>query len=528
MLNGDFSFGGIGLPIYDPTTSRQNAAGTWIRDPFPGNRVPSARFDPVAKNFLAQTPFNAPNQARFTDARGPNDNLAMPTRYRSYRTRFDWKIDHQFNSNHKIFGRYSWNIHRLWSNRTNTHLNWQTLNLEAVPTPTDQGNLGISDTYTFSPTMINEFRVGFNRRAFSQIPDSLDQGWAQKLGIPNVSGATFPSFNNLGFAVNPGGFTRSVGEDITVSENLTKVIGRHTLKGGYELFRSRYALKAMATWLPRWWSHGLYFQDDWKPVKNLTLNLGIRWAYESPYNTKYGQQSQFDPNATDPLTGRKGAIVHGGGPLAKKDLNNFQPRLGMAWTINPKWVIRGNFGLMTQDLLAPSTGILFEEYFATAAVQAPPGDPRIAFNLSQGPGRINYPVGPDGTVPFVESNYGHNSHHGVTARVEKRYSAGVVVNAFYTFSKTIDDVDAEGGAGGITYYNRSLEKGRSGYDVNHRFIGVLQYELPFGTIGASGSPAVTCLDNSGLTSWCPMPNRPRPLTGRSARTGSRPRPRIRT
>ena len=78
------------------------------------------------------------------------------------------------------------------------------------------------------------------------------------------------------------------------------------------------------------------------------------------------------------------------------------------------------------------------------------------------------------------SNYGHNSHHGVTARVEKRYSAGVVVNAFYTLSKTIDDVDGETGAGSITFYNRGLEKGRSGYGVNHRFIGVFQYELPFG------------------------------------------------
>ena len=128
------------------------------------------------------------------------------------------------------------------------------------------------------------------------------------------------------------------------------------------------------------------------------------------------------------------------------------------------------------------------------------------------------------------SNYGHNSHHGVTARVEKRYSAGMVVNAYYTFSKTMDDVDGEGGAGGITYYNRGREKGRKfmngggwaryvlgNWDLN--YIQTAQSGLPF-TISASGS--------SGPTSWCPMPNRPRLLTGRSARTVSRPRPRIRT
>ena len=612
MLNGDFSFNGLGQPIYDPASTRQDASGKWVRDPFPDKKVPLNRFDPVAKNFLAHNPFNAPNQPGYIDKLGPNENLQMPTRYRSYRTRFDWKIDHQFTSNHKIFSRYSWNIHRLWSNRTNTHLAWEALNTEAVPTPTDQGNAVISDTYTLNPTTINEFRLGYNRRAFSRIPNTLDQGWAGKLGIPNVSSATFPSFSNIGFAVSPGGFSRSVGEDFTVSENLTKVIPKHTFKMGYELFRSRYDLKredlpagsytfggtdmpftpntgnnfaafllgsvtsanftsAVATWLPRWWSHGLYFQDDWKPIRNLTLNIGVRWSYESPYNTKYGQQAQFDPNATDPLTGKTGAIVHRAGPLASRDLNNFQPRVGWAYTINPKVVFRGNFGIMTQDLLAPDTGILFEEYFANASVSRPTGDPRVAFYLSQGPGQIRYPVAADGTMPFVGtnyssrtaswydpnmhmpyimnwsggvqyefrqnwlldvtyqgsagvgllnawdinaiplnissditqldkiyqatqnykpypqfgsithwSNYGHNTYHGATARVEKRYSSGVTLNAFYTFSKNIDDVDGESTASGITFYNRSLEKGRSGYDVNHRFIGVFQWELPFG------------------------------------------------
>ena len=59
-----------------------------------------------------------------------------------------------------------------------------------------------------------------------------------------------------------------------------------------------------ATWLPRWWQHSLYFQDDWKPVRGLTLNLGVRWSYESPFQTKYGQQSSFDPTTADPLTGQ--------------------------------------------------------------------------------------------------------------------------------------------------------------------------------------------------------------------------------
>jgi hypothetical protein len=78
------------------------------------------------------------------------------------------------------------------------------------------------------------------------------------------------------------------------------------------------------------------------------------------------------------------------------------------------------------------------------------------------------------------SNYGDNSYHGITLRGEKRYSHGLVLNAFYTFSKALNNGDNDGNVGGIDFYNRSLEKGRANYDIRHRFVSVLTYELPFG------------------------------------------------
>jgi hypothetical protein len=328
--------------------------------------------------------------------------------------------------------------------------------------------------------------------------------------------------------------------------------------------------QAASRWQPRWWSHSVYFQDDYKPIRNLTLNLGLRWSYETPFQA-FGGQSQFDPTARDPLTGRVGAILHPKGALASKDMNNFQPRIGVAYNFKPRWVFRGNFGIITSDVLANSINTNFEEYFATANIQAPPGDPRPAFRLSQGPPAITFNKAQDGSVPFVGtnyggrpatwwdpnlrmpyimnwsagfqyqlartwvaellyqgssgvglinnwdinvlpltassdpaqlntirnqyqnfrpftqfgaiqhiSNYGHNSHHGATLKVEKRYSAGITVNSFWTFSKTLNDVDEDGGAGGITFYNRRLEKGRAGYDVNHRWVNTVTYELPVG------------------------------------------------
>lgn len=618
MLNGDFSFGGVGLPIYDPSTIRQDASGKWISDPFPGNKVPQGRFDPVTKKFLSYNPYTPANATGYMNANGVFENLVTQTKYRSYRTRFDGKVDHQFSANHKIFGRYSHVRHRSWRDRWTPEIAWNLFDYRAVPIPIDQRNAVISDTITISPTTINEARIGFNRRRYTQNSASVGQGWAQKLGIPNVGPETFPYFlgaTGSQFYRNGSlGFAQEVAEDMTFQDNLTKVLGRHTVKVGYEVIRTRFNslveslpsgtyymggtafpfaptgtsgndfaslllgsvvratfTKAVATWLPRWWSHAWYVQNDWKIRRNITLNLGLRWSYESPYTTKYGQQAQFDPTAKDPLTGRMGAIVHKPGPLASKDLNNFQPRVGIAWNFSPKLVFRSSFGLITQDLMTNGANQNFEEYFGTVSVQPPPGDPRVAFLLSQGPPPVQFNTASDGSVPYVGSNYGsrgaswydpnmrmpyimnwsggfqynfaqnwlteltyqgsagvrllnnwdinaiplnistdpaeldriyrasqnykpypqfgsiqhysnygHNTYHGVTTRVEKRYSFGYTMNTFYTFSKTLNDADSDGGVSGITYYNRRLEKGRANYDIRHRFVSVNTYELPVG------------------------------------------------
>ncbi len=615
MLNGDFSFGGMTnprpLPIYSPFSTRQNAAGTWERDPFPGNIIPKSLFDPAVQNFLAKGPFTAPNQAGIPSATGPTENLVVNQPKEIYRTRFDIKIDHQFTSNHKAYGRYSQSVHRAWKGDHQAQFGWLDIDPNAQPQPVDHINVVFSDMLIISPTISNEFRVGFNRRVLKETALTKDGDWAKKLGIPNVSGATFPFFNiGFGFASLPS--FQNIGEDITVQNNLTKVAGKHTFKAGYELMRTRYNAtasdlpggtynfggtnnpftpntgntvasfllgtvtsatytSAYASWLPRWWSHQAYFQDDWKPMRGLTLNLGVRYSYESPYETKYGQQSQFNPTARDPITGRAGAILHTPGPLAKKDLNNFAPRVGLAWNFRPKFVFRASFGMVHQDIFATDRNSMFQEYLATANIAAPVGDPRHVFRLSQGPPAFKYDVQPDGSVPFFGtnfagrgahmwdpnmrmpyvmswsggvqyafrqnwmmelqyqgqsgvglvnnwnintlplnvstdpavlnqiftaqqnylpftnfgsinhfSNYGHNSYHGGTVRIEKRMSAGLTFNSFYTWSKTLTETEAETGDNGITFYNRRLEKARASYDVRHRFVTVMSYELPFG------------------------------------------------
>ncbi|MEX2262973.1 MAG: TonB-dependent receptor [Bryobacteraceae bacterium] len=464
MLAGDFSFpqqlaaGGRVDPIYDPFSLTQLANGTYSRTQFPNNLIPQSRFDPVAKNFLALGPYVPPNNRNnqtFYNSQGPQNNLSADTVYRSYRTGFDYKIDHSFSDNHKLFGRYSNYRHRSFAGRWQVQFDNRLFDYFFVPIPTDQHQLALSDSITINPTTINEFRLGANRRKFTRSPQTLGQSWGSKLGIPNVDPATLPGFRDasgghLFGARFQEGLESDVTENISLQNNLTMVRGRHTFKMGYELLRTRANSKIMsqpsgvyrfggtefpftpntghpfasfllggvvradftsdrATWLPRWWTNSLYFQTDWKATNKLTLNLGVRWQYETPYDTKYGQQTQFDFTAIDPLTGRQGALLHPTTRLASSDRNNFQPRLGLAYNFHPKWVFRAGFAVNTLDIWTTGLRENFEEYFATAVVQPPPGNPDVAFRISQGPPPIQFNVLADGTVPFVGTNYSGRS-----------------------------------------------------------------------------------------------------------------------
>ena len=616
-LNGDFNFGGKGYPIYDPAAIRQ-VNGKYVSTPFSGNIIPKSRFDPAVVNFLANNPWSPPNNQGGSGeltATGPVQNYGATSSYYSYRTRYDAKIDHYFSEKNRMFARYSQVLNRAVGDQIG--LNWRLLDGTAVLTPSNQSNAVISDTHVFSATLINEAKAGFNRRRQSRTPPGLNGDWAQQLGIPGVSGVTFPTFvdsngNPFFGATFPGGFYNQVNQSFTLQDNLTLVKGGHSLRMGYEVVRTNenslipstpggtfyfggtsnpftpdtgndfaaFLLGAvskatfnttLATWLPRWWSDALYFQDDWVVNPRLTLNLGLRWSFETPFQTKYGQQSQFDPTVADPLTGMPGAIVHRAGPLGRTDWKHFQPRVGMAYKINDKMVFRGGFGLTTVDLFTAGLNQNFDEYTSNVTVQNAPGNPAPAFYLSQGPGAIDFHVLGNGTSPYVGtnrssrtatrydpnlrnpyvmnwnatyqyqfaptwllelsyqgsagvglleawnintvplnistdpsflqsvyqnyqnfrpfpnfgavnmwSNFGHSTYHSGTIRLQKQFSRGVTLTSFYTRSKAIDDCDNDMLCTGETYYNRSLEKGRAGYDITNRSVTYVTYALPFG------------------------------------------------
>ena len=451
MKQGDFTFAGLGNPIYDPATTRQLADGTWTRDPFPDKRVPLNRIDPVAQAILKYDPWNLPNVSGSFNADGPINNLLYDEKSRTFYEDYNGRLDHQFTPSFKIYGSYTYN-HRNGIGRPSIVRLGEFDGDNGNLTPYTFQNYSTGKTWVISPTTINDARVGYFRWRYDKRVPSFGGGWPQKLGVPNVPPDLMPRFNVYGLTVS--GPYRRIGETLSFRDDLTRIMGTHAVKMGYELLRLRlnvtsttypsgnfqfsgttaglqptgnsmprtgntfagfllgYVSQAqfeseLTSWLPRSSIHSFYIQDDWKFSPELTLNLGLRYSNETPFTTKYGKMTNWDPIANDDVVaGAKGAFVHPTSPLNKRDNNNFQPRLGLAWHPLKKWVFRGGFAVNTVDVKFPSDRGQFEEYVALANLQSPPGDPRAIFRISAGPPSIPYIIRSSGTSPYQGTNYG--------------------------------------------------------------------------------------------------------------------------
>jgi hypothetical protein len=457
MFAGDFTFGGKGNPLFDPLTTRQQPDGSWVRDPIPNQIIPKSRFSPVAQKVLDINPWLPPNAPVSYTSTGPVDNLIYDEISRTFFNDWSMRGDHQFSPYFKIFGAYT----RNWRSGLGRPTNIRIADFDANNgnlTPSIFHNWALGNTWVVSPTIVNDIRAGYYRYRRDKAVPSYGKNWPAQLGIPNVDASLLPSFGT-GDQFSPSsiyGLTVSgpsvrIGETLSFRDDLSVVRGRHAFKMGYEVLRFRLnysetnrpsgdfrfdnmtaGLQAngqpvpntgntfagfllgsvraaqfdseLASWLPRSSIHSFYFQDDWKATPTLTLNLGLRYTTESPFDTKYGLHTNFDPAAIDDASGLRGAYVHSGAGLNKRDRNNFQPRVGLAWNPFSKWVFRGGFAVNTVDVRYPAERAQFEEYFALANIERPPGDPRPMFQIHEGPPRFSFDLRPDGTARYVGAN----------------------------------------------------------------------------------------------------------------------------
>ena len=229
---GDFSMlrnaAGRSIPLYDPQTTRPNPeGGGLVRDPYPDNRVPEARFDPVARNVIPwyPEPNKTPNNANtftqnFQDAQARNVNWAQ----------WNTKIDHRFSDKNSIFFRYSQARHQPSGNDVFTDPN---VGRNRNDDQTNR-NAVISDTHTFSPTLINNLRVGFSRQLFTFETVGAFLDYAQKIGLPDsVPGDQVPQISVSPYpTIGGGALGKRSSLNWDIQNMITKISGNHTLKFG--------------------------------------------------------------------------------------------------------------------------------------------------------------------------------------------------------------------------------------------------------------------------------------------------------
>lgn len=405
---GDFSslINAQGQPvlIYDPTTTQAN--GT--RTPFMGNVIPPNRINPIAAkvlSFYPQPNNNGSNAAHV-------NNYIYPSRWVGDMNAWVGRMDYQINSKNSLFFRYSQNPYTEF--RSLVFVTDLSQKNPAEPTgnaPLIRNGRNWTFDYTsvLSPRMTFDLRAGLNRweettgNIFGANYDPTQLGFSQAL-VSQMTRLQFPYFT-LGSYQAIGSsrlLSFSPHDTYTIQPNLSLVIGNHFLKFGAEgrRYNDNTLNPGMASGqynFDKNWTQAIvnkpdatsgneiasfligvpqtatidrnidpafvhfyyttFFQDDWKITKRLTLNLGLRWDYETPATERYNRMLiGLDLNKPSPIASQVQGLalngqalfagVNGNGKGAfAPDRNNFGPRVGAAYALSDKWVVRGGYGL---------------------------------------------------------------------------------------------------------------------------------------------------------------------------------------
>ena len=390
--NGDFS--SSATRIYDPNTRRIGSNGAIVDDPFAGNVIPTNRLDPTAVKYQSLIPLPNLGNANAV-ARNYFTNVQQQTKHHQG----DARVDHHFGEKNSLMVRTS--VSRQESPNAGTFIFSPQVQLFNTI------NAVIADTHVFTPTTLNEFRMGFNRANSSNTASNQNAGidFAKQNGFQSGPIIGFPNVNwtYSGQTLGTNQFTAFTAATTNYSfenafqwaDNVTLIRGNHTFKTGADVRRFRfdrlqgypnsgnYFFGATYTSNPSLssagglpyadfllglptsvisgntsqvnWSMqrdlyvGPYFQDDWKVSQRLTLNLGFRYdLFTQPVQAR-DVGGMFDPYARS-STGRLGIIIVPGAPGYSRSIveghhNNFAPRFGFAYQPNHKLVVRGGWGV---------------------------------------------------------------------------------------------------------------------------------------------------------------------------------------
>jgi hypothetical protein len=241
-------------PVYDPKTGDLNTGVG--RTPFPNNVIPTNRLNPIALKILALVP--NPNQNYNTAA--PSNNYFALLPFHKDTDFTDGKIDYNISANDRISGRFSFQRPEIFQAPI-FGMAGGNANGAFQGTGTQKTySTGINWNHTFSPSMVNEFRVGVAHYHNEALPSDYGSNDSTALGIPGINTS---QFNSGLVAINIGGFTTPlVGysaslpwvraeANIDVVDNVTKTFRNHTFTFGMDIRRIRDDLLQTQTYSPR-------------------------------------------------------------------------------------------------------------------------------------------------------------------------------------------------------------------------------------------------------------------------------------
>jgi len=355
--------------IYDPTTCQ----------PFPGNIIPTGRLNPAAVNYL-----NAFPMPTRTD-RYLNNYLDTQSEANKYNT-FDGRIDWNASSSDLAFFRFS------YDNSVNTKTSEFT-NLPAGGgtgiNPTHARGYDLGYTHIFSPNVVNEAHIAYNRDNYGYTPPLYGDYVSKNLGIVNANinqettgGALIGGWAGELEYTGDYGLYAVPQNTYEVTDSVSWNKGNHSFKfggtfirrqveffnpqegkgyfwidqgtvdfTGYEVSEllaggvNNYQIGSQSGYFANIGQEdGIFGEDDWRLSRRLTLNLGLRWDFLSHPYEAHNQQSAFDiTNGTVLEAGQNGVSRS----IINQDYHSFGPRLGFTYDLSGdgKMVVRGGYGI---------------------------------------------------------------------------------------------------------------------------------------------------------------------------------------
>jgi hypothetical protein len=401
--------------------------------PFPGNVIPTSMLNSITQKWLPYWPApNVANAPPSTQYGFPVYNYATSARGYVNSDQYNARVDEALTPRDQLWGGF-------------THDNRPTFAPGSLPLsgsswPLSDTLFTLTETHTFSPTIVNEARLGYNRgRTYLVGQGALTQNYSQSaFGFTNTSPNPF-DFGVPGAGVSdfsdPGSPAESIGaldQDYQVVDNLSVVRGNHNLKMGFNYIHELFNQITDFGGVPGVSFTGLFssnslgdfllgdplnatasvgdssqdlisnyyagfVQDNWRVRPNLTLNVGGRWEYgQTPWD-RSSKTGWFDPSTQLVEYSRTGAVRNG---IVDPEWRNFAPRVGFSYSPSflHNTVMRGAYGIFyaTDNWNELQFEVVLPAFYTTQTLNSDPTKPTLAMSSL-------FPVGSFGsgtTVPF--------------------------------------------------------------------------------------------------------------------------------